>query len=94
MLTASARRKILLFLLAAVLAAPWVSAAPRTEGPVPAVEPSLLERLDRFWSFLWNAWSKEGCRIDPDGRCSTGTAEPATQTETGCRIDPDGRCLP
>jgi hypothetical protein len=29
--------------------------------------------------------SKEGCNIDPSGRCVT---------KAGCNVDPSGRCLP
>jgi len=95
MLTASFRRKTILFLLLAVLATPWASAAgPRTEnaGPAHAGELSTLEVLDHLWSFLRSAWSKSNCHIDPDGLCSTGTAQPPPQTKTGCHLDPNGLC--
>ena len=97
MLTPSFRRTILLLLLAAVLATPWASAAgPRAaESPsAQAVESAPLDLLGRVWSFLRNAWSKEGCHIDPSGLCSTGTSQPPPQTKEGCNIDPSGQCRP
>jgi len=93
MLTASLRRKTLLLLLAAVLAAPWASAAgPRTETaqPAQAAESAPLDALERLWGLLRNAWIKDGCHLDPFGRC---TAQPPVQTKEGCRLDPDGRCV-
>jgi len=92
MLTASLRRKTFLFLLAAALVTPWASAAgPRAESAQPpqAAEFAPLEVWERFWGLLRNAWIKEGCHLDPFGRC---TAQPTVQTESGCNIDPDGQC--
>src|SRR6185295_7188113 len=82
---------ILLLLLAAILAAPPASAASR---PAEAVSLSPLEALDRLWSFLRAAWSKEGCNIDPNGQCKPGTTNPPAATKEGCHIDPDGRYKP
>ena len=83
---------VLLLLLAAVLAAPPASAAGR---PAEAVSLSPLEALDRLWSFLRAAWSKDGCNIDPSGLCKPGTTSPPpVQAKDGCNIDPDGRCKP
>lgn len=84
----SFRRKTILLLLAAMLSAPWASAAPsRSESPRPAdaVEPAPLKLLSRAWMLLRSVWAKEGCGIDPFGRCIS--------TKEGCRIDPFGRCL-
>jgi hypothetical protein len=84
---------VLLLLLAAVLAAPPASAAGR--HPAAAVSLSPLEALDRLWSFLRIAWSKEGCHIDPSGQCKPGTASPPpAATKTSCHIDPSGQCRP
>lgn len=97
MLTASFRRTTILLLLVAVLAAPWASAAaPRIEIPEQekAVQTAPSEFFGRLWSFLWNLRSKEGCRIDPNGRCVIGPAQPPAQTKSGCHIDPFGRCVP
>jgi len=95
MRTASLRRKTVVFLLIAVFAVPLASTAgPRNEssGPATAVALSPLELLGHLWSFLRGAWNKEGCRIDPDGQCTTGASQPPVQTKEGCHIDPDGRC--
>lgn len=45
---------------------------------------SFFAGLETLWA---NLWTKEGCRIDPWGRCVTSTAD------AGCRIDPWGRCI-
>ena len=67
-LTAPFRRTtaLLLLLLAVILAAPPASAAGR---PAEAVSLSPLEALDRLWSFLRAAWTKDGCSINPNGQC-------------------------
>jgi hypothetical protein len=80
---------VLLLLLAAVLAAPPASAAGR---PADAVSLSPLEALDRLWSFLRAAWTKEGCRINPNGHCKA--SPPQAQTKDGCHLDPNGQCKP
>jgi hypothetical protein len=53
---------------------------------------TLLDPLWSFFTLLWRgAIEKEGCGMDPDGRCA-----PAVQpkTDAGCGMDPDGRCIP
>jgi hypothetical protein len=45
--------------------------------------------LDRAWAFLIGAWTKEGCGLDPNGRCAPTSTD---RTDIGCGIDPDGRC--
>jgi hypothetical protein len=92
MLNASIRRKILLVVLVAIVTTPWASAAgPQPESPraTPAVEG--ISRLGNFWSFLRSLWEKEGCNIDPNGRC---VQEPTQNTKIGCGIDPWGHCIP
>ena len=92
MKTVSIRRKILFLLLVMVLATPWASVAGSgRENPqtMQGVELSVPEIFSRIWSFLWKVGSKEGCNIDPDGRCV-----PPSQSKIGCNIDPWGRCLP
>jgi hypothetical protein len=42
--------------------------------------------LDRLVSFVSVFWQKEGCMIDPWGRCIKGN------TKEGCGIDPLGHC--
>lgn len=84
-------RRPALLLLAALLAAPWASAAgPQIESPraTQAVSPDDAFDLSRFWRLLKSAWTKEGCNIDPNGRCVT------QKVDTGCNIDPNGRCHP
>jgi hypothetical protein len=49
------------------------------------------ELLDRVLSFLL-PHLKEGCHLDPDGRCHLSAAQPP-YTKAGCHLDPDGRCL-
>ena len=102
--TVSIRRKILFLLLVMVLATPWASVAgseresPRT---IQSVELGMPEIFSRIWSFLRGDGSKEGCHIDPDGRCTPkvgchidpwGNCLP--EPKIGCNIDPWGRCLP
>ncbi|HEV7507221.1 MAG TPA: hypothetical protein VGS07_20190 [Thermoanaerobaculia bacterium] len=92
MASASFRRKTVLLLLLAVLVAPWASAAGRPAGlpgPGAVSAPAPLDLFGSALRLLTRLWSKEGCRIDPSGRCaplSTPTSD------TGCRIDPDGLC--
>lgn len=90
----SLRRKTVLLLLVALLAFPWAStASPRPESPrwEEAAAPTFLDLLARVWSLFTGAWDKEGCNIDPFGRCVP--VLPATiQTDSGCYIDPSGRC--
>jgi len=79
-------------LLLLVLGASGATASPVPRpADVPKAEasilrsPSLLARLESLLASLWN---KEGCRMDPWGRC-----EPAVPTtDEGCGIDPWGRC--
>jgi len=80
---------VLLLLLAAVLAAPPASAAGR---PTETVSLSPLEALDRLWSFLRAAWSKDGCGLDPSGQCKP--SPPPAEAKEGCGVDPDGHCKP
>jgi hypothetical protein len=94
--------------LAVLVLAVALGTAPASALPARDTKPSVRGFLVRLESFLLLSWSKEGCRIDPWGRC---VAEPTTEsgcgidpwglcvngeptTESGCRIDPWGRCLP
>lgn len=61
--------------MAMALAASLASTAPS----------GLFEPLWALFSSLWDA--KEGCGMDPSGRCL-----PAPKA--GCGMDPDGQCLP
>lgn len=61
----------------------------RRESAVREVKPATLSFhgiLDRLGSLLTAIWSKEGCSIDPWGRCIASTPT----TDNGCAIDPLG----
>jgi len=83
------------FLFAVVLATSAVLA-----DPVSAVKPQRIERvawaptrvLARFWSFLGSVWSKNGCEVDPSGRCTSSTGSVTTTGDNGCGADPNGLC--
>jgi hypothetical protein len=36
--------------------------------------------------------TKEGCGMDPDGRCLPSTKSQPQQIDAGCGMDPSGRC--
>lgn len=91
MASASFRHKTVLLLLVAVLAAPWASAAAQS-GPAATSAPASLDLFSTSWRFLTHLWSKEGCRIDPNGRCLPQSAQPRPVPRTGCHIDPNGTC--
>jgi hypothetical protein len=68
---------------------------------VPLVIPAPSRLLDPFRAFLISLWgspaapqlqSKEGCGMDPDGRCLSVSSQP--QPASGCGADPNGRCNP
>ncbi|HSS51509.1 MAG TPA: hypothetical protein VLX28_21405 [Thermoanaerobaculia bacterium] len=95
MASAAFRRKTVLLLLVAVLAAPWASAAAQS-GPAAISASAPLDLFSYAWRFLTHLWSKEGCRIDPDGRCTPQSTQalPVPRTGSGCHIDPNGACQP
>lgn len=82
---------------AALAQAPPVSAV----GPRHLVEPAASTDLfDRVWRLLAQPWRKNGCELDPDGRCLTAkngcSVDPSGRclaTKNGCQVDPNGRCL-
>ncbi|HKI02636.1 MAG TPA: hypothetical protein VKK31_11710 [Thermoanaerobaculia bacterium] len=79
------RRLVAVFVLGAFLGMPLASVAgPRVARRSESQEIS-LEPFARLWSFLTRVWAKEGCRIDPSGRC--------LDDKNGCSVDPNGRCL-
>jgi hypothetical protein len=86
------RRLVLVLGLIAVLGTPLASLA----GPHRAGAGRTEVRLDELppltwlWSLLERVWEKEGCSIDPFGRC---VKEPVVVPKEGCLIDPHGRCL-
>ena len=89
MLTVSIRRKFFLLLLAAVLVTPWASAADlQPESPRSAHEPASLEIFSRLWNLLQGVrgQGKEGCRIDPSGRCIPDQSAPLGTKEVVASI--------
>jgi hypothetical protein len=49
--------------------------------------------LPSLWSWLVNLWEKNGCAIDPHGRCLPGAAPVQPDgADNGCGIDPWGHC--
>jgi hypothetical protein len=103
-------RRIVLLATLVLLIAPWASAAPRPGSTPPSsafVGIGIPDVLSLAWRFITGGWIKEGCQIDPSGRCITtlptkegcnidpsGRCLPPLPTKTGCTIEPDGRCLP
>ena len=89
MMTPSSR-KALVVLVAFFLATTAVSAESSSGArarPARAVASnSMMESFSGFWSVLASFWTKNGCQVDPNGRC--------LPTKNGCQIDPSGRCLP
>lgn len=87
------RRLIVVLALSALLGSPATSLA----GPRSTARPSRTQAvaqtpLSRFWNSLVRAWEKEGCRIDPNGLCTT--IIPPETADAGCSADPYGHCLP
>jgi hypothetical protein len=84
-----ARRAVILLLILAV-AAPLVAAPVHRSDQVRFDAAAPLASL---WSWLTHAWTKNGCLIDPSGRCLPGTGSaPPAGTDNGCGLDPSGRC--
>src|SRR4051794_24884950 len=84
-------KTVLLAAFLLLIAAPWASAAPRPGSPQPARISggiAIPDVLSLAWRFMTGGWMKEGCQIDPSGRCVT-----ALPTKEGCNIDPNGRCV-
>jgi len=93
--TLSFRHKTAVLLLAAALAFPLAaSAGPRSPRALEISASTLLDLVGRAWSFLTGSRDKEGCFIDPSGRCVPTKPQPTIQTDSGCYIDPSGRCVP
>jgi hypothetical protein len=84
-------RRVVLLAALLLLIAPWASAAPRHRSARPArasLGIGIPDVLSLAWQVISGGWMKEGCNIDPDGRCFI-----ALPTKEGCQIDPSGRCL-
>ena len=93
--TTSVRRTILFLLFVTLLAVAWPASAAGAEREnilsAKAGELAIPELFNRLVSFLRGVERKEGCNIDPWGRCEP-EAKPSQRKE-GCHIDPWGRCL-
>ena len=89
-------RRVLTLLLVTALAATTALAQSPTEAFQP-LRPALSDSGDLFahlWSLLARPWTKNGCELDPDGRCLTKGSR-AAAGDNGCELDPSGgRCLP
>jgi hypothetical protein len=98
MRSASPHRKIVLVAVLFLLTtAPWASAGPwHGSSGHPAMSSDgivIPDFLSRAWSLLTGIWTKEGCNIDPNGRCLPSLViSPENSADTGCQIDPGGRC--
>jgi hypothetical protein len=85
------RRLIVVLALCAFLGAPATSlAGPRSSARFSEDRTVSASLLSRLWNAVVSAWEKEGCTIDPYGRCAPKSQ---TTTDNGCTIDPFGRCL-
>ena len=87
-MTTRTSRAALAFLLATTLATAALPAASLFEGGASAARIPVLEPLDFLERLLGvvSRWQvKNGCQMDPDGRCLP---------KNGCQMDPSGRCLP
>jgi hypothetical protein len=84
---------VLASVLTLVLAAPALPAAQRRAPSAPRarVSSSAGEAFLRLWNSM-TGLLKEGCTIDPDGRCVTRVAAPAS-LDAGCGIAPSGHCV-
>lgn len=86
------RRLIVVLALSAFLGSPATSlAGPRSSAARHArTQAAPQGLLSRVWNSLVRTWEKNGCELNPYGRCL-----PASQTSTdnGCLIDPNGRCI-
>lgn len=80
-------RSLLILVFAAFLATSPAAQARPVHDDAPAS--SVFERI---WSLVSGLWSKNGCRLDPNGYCVSGLGEGGSTTENGCQIDPSGQC--
>lgn len=91
MLTASIRRTALILSLVAAFATPWASAAGPGAGgirPVHVAESASPDLLDVVFSFFRAAKTpglKEGCHLDPNGRCYASAEQPPSKGGAQCQ---------
>ncbi len=66
------RRKIAALAVLALLAVSWAEAGVRGGSPSHAAGPAVTWSflLERFWTWLTEDLTKEGCTVDPSGHCS------------------------
>jgi hypothetical protein len=84
------RQSVITLVLVALLGAPLTaSAAPVGVGISGRGQTSWSSATTWLWRLLLGR-VKEGCMIDPFGRCATDSVE---RIENGCLIDPNGRCV-
>lgn len=84
------RQLVVAITLIAFLGAPLMSSAAPRRGGLLGERSVSSGGLTWLWGFLGGAWTKNGCSIDPSGRCVTSSLE---STDEGCMIDPSGRCV-
>ena len=87
--TRNFRQSVIALALVALLGAPLTSAAAPRNGGF-RLQDSYSDVVAWRWSVINERWSKNGCSIDPFGRCVTNSLE---GTDNGCLIDPSGRCV-
>jgi hypothetical protein len=86
------RRLVVVLALSALLGSPATSLArPRPAARHSWTQAAAQAPLSWLWNALVSVWEKEGCRIDPNGRC---LINPQENGDTGCSLDPYGRCVP
>lgn len=104
-----AHRRLIAFAFAGLLTVPaaW-GRSPQRRSPSPALSPvSVLLSFLAGWGGvgLQGVWLKEGCLIEPNGRCAPDTAggcmlgpngacAPNPAADAGYMLDPGGRCAP
>lgn len=98
MTSSTFRRLIAVIALGAFLGMPLTSmAVPRLAAPRSESREITPASLGWLWGLLTGKWTKEGCLIDPFGRCRDSQTAPGSQVVTpknGCSVDPYGRCIP
>jgi len=82
-------------LLLVLVLLPWGAAAQPLK-PVhkkAAADASATDPLNRLRSWFLSVWEKNGCAIDPWGRCQpSSVTAPQSIADNGCGLDPWGRC--
>ncbi|HEX9941464.1 MAG TPA: hypothetical protein VGG03_05570 [Thermoanaerobaculia bacterium] len=96
MVRSTAARTVALLVLCFIVAAPLTAAAAPLAGNGPAGTYRSAGGAD-FLGWLWSAWTsvwvKNGCQVDPFGRCLKAATSTAGSTKNGCQVDPNGHCL-